>query len=135
MTFGQRYGRKFHENVRKLECQSCIFVQNYRHLFLDEVLLYLLCDAFCNFSSFAVCTVEIEKQNGCQIVFFNGDQPAKVVSPGTCFLGPVQYDKRSFLGPVQYDRSFHGKHSKLLNMGKHSMFSAMQSERDHFLGI
>ena len=66
--------------------------------------------------------------------FFNGDQLAKVVPPGTCFLGPVQYD-RTFLGPVQYDRSFHGKHSKLLNMRKQSMFSAMQSERDNFLCI
>ena len=25
--------------------------------------------------------------------FFNGDQLAKVVSPGTFFLGPVQYDR------------------------------------------
>ena len=66
--------------------------------------------------------------------FFNDDQFAKVVPPGTCFLGPVQYD-RTFLGPVQYDRRFHGKHSKLLNMEKHSVFSAMQSERDNFLGM
>ena len=95
--------------------------------------MYLLCDAFCKFSSFAVCSVEMEKQNGCQI-FFNCDQLAKVVPPGTCFLGPVQYD-RTFLGPVQYDRSFHGKHSKTLNMEKHSIFSAMQSERNNFLGI
>ena len=65
--------------------------------------------------------------------FLNGDQLAKVVPLGTCFLGPVQYD-RKYLGPVQYDRSFHGKHPKLLNMEKHSMFSAMQSERDNFLG-
>ena len=49
--------------------------------------------------------------------FFNGDKLAKVVPPGTCFHGPVQYD-RTFLGPVQYDRSFHGKHSKLLNTEK-----------------
>ena len=53
--------------------------------------------------------------------FLNGDDLAKVVPPGTPFLGPVQYD-RTFLGPVQYDRSFHGKHSKLLNMEKHSFF-------------
>ena len=66
--------------------------------------------------------------------FFEGDDLAKVVPLGTPFLGPVQYD-RTFLGPVQYDRSFHGKHSKLLNMEKHSFFSAMQSERDNFLGI
>ena len=52
--------------------------------------------------------------------FFNCDQLVKVVLLGTCFLGPVQYD-----------RSFHGKHSKVLNMEKHSMFSAMQSERDN----
>ena len=53
--------------------------------------------------------------------FFNGDQLAKVVPLGTCFLGTVQYDKVPWT--VQYDRSFHGKHSKLLNMGKHSMFT------------
>ena len=35
--------------------------------------------------------------------FFNSDQLAKVVPLGTCFLGPVQYD-RTFLGPVQYDK-------------------------------
>ena len=67
-------------------------------------------------------------------IFFNGDHITKVVPQGTPFLGPVQYD-RTFLGYVQYDRSFHGKHSKLLNMEKHSIFSAMQSERDNFLGI
>ena len=66
--------------------------------------------------------------------FFNDYHPVKVVPPGTPFLGPVQYD-RTFLGPVQYDRSFRGKHSKLLNIEKHSIFSAMQSERDNFLGI
>ena len=66
--------------------------------------------------------------------FLNGDQLAKVVPPGTCFLGPMQYD-RTFLGPVQYDISFYRKRSKLLNMEKHSMFSAMQSERNNFLGI
>ena len=60
--------------------------------------MYLLCDAFCKFSSFAVCSDEVEMQNGCQIFFFNGDQLAKVVPPGTCFFGPVQYD-RTFLGP------------------------------------
>ena len=45
--------------------------------------------------------------------------------------------ENTFLGPVQYDRSCHGKHSKLLNMEKHSMFSAMlsamQSEWNNFL--
>ena len=96
--------------------------------------MYLLCDASRKFSSFALCSVEVEKQNGCQIFFFNGDQVAKAVPPGTCVLGPVQYD-RTFLGPVQYDRGFHGKHSKLINIGKHSMFSAMQSEWDNFLGL
>ena len=50
--------------------------------------------------------------------FFIGDQLPKVVQQGTCFLGPVQYD-RTFLGPVQYVGSFHGKHSKLLNMGNY----------------
>ena len=53
--------------------------------------------------------------------FFSGDHLTKVVPQGTPFLGPVQYD-RTFLGHVQYDKSFHGKHSKLLNMGKHSIF-------------
>ena len=91
--------------------------------------MYLLCDAFSKFSSFAVCSVEVEMQNGCHI-FFSMATNLQVVPPGTCFLGPVQYD-RTFLGHVQYDRSFHGKHSKLLNMGNHSM----QSERDNFLGI
>ena len=94
--------------------------------------MYLLCDAFYKFSSFAVCSVEMEKQNGCQIFFSIATN--KVVPPRMCFLGPVQYD-RTFLGPLQYDRSFHGKHSKLLSMDKHSMFSAMQSEWDNFLGI
>ena len=97
--------------------------------------MHFLCDTFCKFSSFAVCSVEMEKKMAARY-FFNGDQLAKVVQLGTCFLGPVKYG-RTFLGPVQYDRSFHGKHSKLLNMGKHAMFSAMQSAsiRDNFLGI
>ena len=38
MTFGQRCGRKFHENVRKLECQSCIFCSKLQVFVLDEVL-------------------------------------------------------------------------------------------------
>ena len=95
--------------------------------------MYLLSDALCKFSSFAVFSVESKSQMAARY-FFNGDQHAKVVPPKTCFLGPVQYDI-TFLGYVQYDRSFHGKRSKLLNMEKHSMFSAMQSERDHFVGI
>ena len=81
-------------------------------------------------------SVEMEKRIGCHIFFSMAtkDQLAKVVPPGTCFLRHVQYD-RTFLGHVQFDRSFRGKHSKLLNIGKHSMFLAMQSERDNFLGI
>ena len=42
--------------------------------------------------------VEVQKENGCQI-FFDGDQPTKEVPPGTCFLGPVQYDG-TFRGKV-----------------------------------
>ena len=135
MTFEQRCCRNFHENVRKLDCQSCIFVQSYRYLFLDEV----LCIYFATHSvSFLVSPFVQLKCKAKWLpdifYFFNGDQLANVVPAGTCFLGPVQYD-RTFLGHVQYDRSFHGIHSKLLNMEKHSMFSAMQSERNNFLGI
>ena len=43
-------------------------------------------------SNFAVHFVEVEKENGYQI-FFNGEQPAKVVPPGMCFLASVQYDR------------------------------------------
>ena len=109
------------------------FVQNYRYLFLDEVFCIYYATHSVSFlvSSFLQLKWKIKMANG---YFFNGDQLAKVVSPGTCFLGPVQYE-RTLLGPVQYDISFHGKHSKLLNMGKHSMFSAMHRERDNFLGI
>ena len=98
-------------------------VQSNRYLFLADVLCI-----FCatHSVSFLVSPfVQLKwKRKWLPDIFFNGDQLAKVVQPGTCFLGPVQYD-----------RSFHGKHSKLLNMGKHAMFSAMQSERDNFLGI
>ena len=36
------------------------------------------------------------------LFFFNCDQLAKEVPPGTCFIGPVQYD-RTFLGPRALD--------------------------------
>ena len=64
---------------------------------------------------------------------FNVDQLTKEAPPGTCFLGPVQYD-RTFL-TIEYDISFHGNHFKLLNMEKDSMFSAMLCEGSIFLGI
>ena len=95
--------------------------------------MYLSSDAFCKFLVSPFVQLKSKRKMAARY-FFNGDQLAKVVPPETCVLGRVQYD-RTFLRPVQYDRSFHGKHSKLLNMGKHSMFSAMQSELDNFLGI
>ena len=49
--------------------------------------MYLLCDAFCKFSSFAVCSAEMERKMAVRY-FFNGDQLAKVVPVGTCFLVP-----------------------------------------------
>ena len=34
--------------------------------------------------------------------FFNGNQLAKVVLPGTCFLGPVQYDRTFHRNVLNY---------------------------------
>ena len=48
------------------------------------------------YSSFAVCSVEVDKENDC-----NGDRSAKVVPPGTCFLGPVTSD-RTFHGNITF---------------------------------
>ena len=120
MTFGQRCGRKFHKNVGKLECHSCIFVQNYRFLFLDEVLCIYCATHSVSFLVSPFVQLKC-KAKWLPDIFFNGDHRAKEVPPGTPFLGPVQYD-RTFLGPVQYDRSFHGKHPKLLNIEKHLIF-------------
>ena len=47
-----------------------VFVQNYRYLSLDRNFVNILCDALCKFSSFAVCSVEVEKENGCHIYIF-----------------------------------------------------------------
>ena len=121
---------KMLENWR---AKAVFFVQNNMYLFLDEVLC-IYC-ATHSVSFLVLPFVQLKcKAKWLPDIFFNGDHLAKVVPPGTPFLRPVQYD-RTFLGPVQYDRRFHGKHSKLLNMDKHSIFSAMQSERDNFLGI
>ena len=57
--------------------------------------MYLLCDALCKFSSFAVCSVEVESKMAARYFFFNGDQLAKVVPPGTCFLDPCNMIDRS----------------------------------------
>ena len=116
-----------------LHCQSCIFVQNYRYLFLDEVSCIYCATHYVNFLVLLFVQLKLKSKMAARY-FFSADQLAKEVPPGTCFLGPVQYG-RTFLGRMQCNRSFHGKHSKLMNMGKHPMFSAMQSEWDNFLGI
>ena len=93
--------------------------------------MYLLCDAFCTFSSFTVCSVEVEKQNGCQIIFFNGDQPATVVPPGTCFLGPVQYLDPCNMTEVSTENIL----NYLIWENIQCFLQLLQSERDNFLGI
>ena len=76
VTFGQRCGQKFHENVRKLECRSSIFVQNHRYLFLDEV----LCIYYAMHSiSFLVSPFMQSKNKMAARYFFNGEKLAKVV--------------------------------------------------------
>ena len=66
---------------------------------------------------------------------------SKVVPLGTCFFRPVQYKR---VQTIEYDTSFHGKHSKLLNMensneydisfnGKHSKLLNMENSNTHRL--
>ena len=81
-------------------------------LFLDEVLCIYCATQTVSFLVSPFVQLKSKRKFAARY-FFNGDQLAKVVPPGTCFLGPVQYDTM-FLGPVQYDISFHGKYSKLL---------------------
>ena len=71
------------------------FVQNYRYLFLDDVLCI-----YCATHSVKLLVspfVQLKcKSKMAARYFFNGDHLLKVVPPGTCFLGPVQYN-RTFL--------------------------------------
>ena len=76
-----------------------MFIQNYRYLLLYEVLI-IYCATH---SERFLVSPFVRLKWKCKMAaryFFNGDQLAKVVPPGTCFLGSVQYD-----------RSFHGKRS------------------------
>ena len=71
-------GRKFHENDRNLECQSCIFVQNYRYLFLDEV----LCIYYAMHSVSFLVSPFVQLKSKSKVAaryIFNGEKLEKVV--------------------------------------------------------
>ena len=77
VTFGQRCGRQFHENVRKLECKSVFFFffffffffPNYRYLYLDEVLCIYCATHSVRFLVLPFVQLKWKKQKGCQIFF------------------------------------------------------------------
>ena len=95
------------EILENWSAKAVFFVQNYRYLFMDEVLCIYCATHSVSFLVSPFVQLKWKSKMAARY-FFNCDQLAKVVPSGTCFLGPVQYD-RTFLGPVQYDRRFHGK--------------------------
>ena len=87
----------FMRTLETWSAKALFFVQNYRYLFLDKVVCIYRATHSVIFSSFAVCSIKVVKQNGYQLFFCNGkNQLAKVVPHGTCFpLDPCNMTKRS----------------------------------------
>ena len=80
---------------------AVVCVQNYRYLSLDEVLCIYCATHSVNFLVLPLVQLNWKRKMAARY-FFNGHQLAKVVSLGTCFLGPVQYDRTFHRNVLNY---------------------------------
>ena len=84
------------ENFMKMlenrSANAVVFVQNYRYLSLHEVLCIYCATHSVNFLVLPFVQLKWKRKMAARY-FFNGHQLEQVVPPGTCFLGPVQYDR------------------------------------------
>ena len=104
MTFVQLRVENFMKMLDNRSANAVVFVQNYSYLSLDEVLCIYCATHSVNFLALPFVQLKWKRKMAARY-FFNGYQKTKVVTLGTCLLGPVQYDRTS-----------HRKRSKLLNI-------------------
>ena len=78
-----------------------MFVQNYRYLSFDEVLCIYCATNSVIFLVLPLVKLKWKRKMAARH-FFNGHQLAKVASPGSCFLGPVQYDRTFHSNVLNY---------------------------------